>query len=53
MNKRENQIPPKRDYPPFWEKFIPIALIIIGIIIVILILVILSVALGVLPVAGF
>ena len=51
MNKRENQTPPKRHYPPFWEKFIPVALIIIVVIIAILILVILSVALGVLPTA--
>ena len=53
MKKPEKQTAPKRHYPPFWEKFIPIALIIIGIIIVILILVILSVALGVLPAGGF
>lgn len=51
MEKRENQTPQKRRYPPFWEKFIPVALIIIVVIIAILLLVVLSVALGLLPTA--
>jgi hypothetical protein len=44
-----NKIPKKskkRSYPPFWEKFIPIALIIITAIIAFLIFVTIRVALG-------
>lgn len=52
MNKRENQTPLKRRYPPFWEKFIPIALGIIAVIIVILLLIIIAIALGVFPGSG-
>ena len=51
MKNPDQQTKPKRHYPPFWEKFIPVALIVIVVIIAILILVILSVALGVLPTA--
>ena len=36
----------KRRYPPFWEKFIPVALIIIVWIIAFLIFIIIRVALG-------
>ena len=49
MKNPEKKTIPRRNYPPFWEKFVPVALIIIMIIIAILILVILSVALGLLP----
>jgi hypothetical protein len=52
MNKRENQTPHKRRYPPFWEKFIPIALGIITVIIVILLLIIIAIAFGFFPGAG-
>jgi len=37
---------PGRQYPPFWEKFIPAALIFITLIIVLLIIIIIRVALG-------
>ena len=49
MNKRENQTPLKRRYPPFWEKFIPIALGTIVVIIIILLLIAIAVATGIFP----
>jgi hypothetical protein len=39
----------KRPYPPFWEKFIPVAVLIISAIIAFLIFVIIRVALGMPP----
>jgi len=39
-----------RKYPPFWEKFIPIFLTLIGLALVVLLLVALSVVLGYFPV---
>ena len=48
----ENPTPPKRQYPPFYEKFVPIALGIIVVIILILLLVVFSVVLGIFPGAG-
>ena len=39
----------KREYPPFWEKFIPVALIVITGIVVFLLIVIICVALGIFP----
>jgi hypothetical protein len=42
----------KRQYPPLYERLVPIALGILAAIIVILLLVIFSVALGVFPGAG-
>jgi hypothetical protein len=46
MAKKKTQNPIKRKYPPFWEKFIPVALILITGIIAFLIFVIIRVALG-------
>ena len=48
----KNPDPPKRQYPPFFEKFVPIALGIIVVVIVILLVIIFSVALGLFPGAG-
>ena len=48
----EKSTPPKRQYPPFYEKFVPIALGIIVVIILILLLVVFSVVLGIFPGAG-
>ena len=39
----------KRQYPPFWEKFIPGALVVITGIIILLLIVIISIALGIFP----
>jgi hypothetical protein len=50
--ERDEQARPKRQYPPFYEKVVPIALVVIVIAIVILLLVIVGVALGLLPGAG-
>lgn len=38
--------PRQRRYPPFWEKFIPAALLVIAVIIVLLVFVTVRVALG-------
>ncbi len=45
----ENSSPPKRRYPPVYEKIIPIALGVIVVAIVVLLLVIVGVLAGVLP----
>lgn len=49
MNEKDNRPAPKRQYPPFWEKVVPIALIIIVLAVVILLLVVVAVALGLFP----
>jgi hypothetical protein len=49
MNDKDNHKPPKRQYPPFYEKAVPIALGIIAIAIVVLLLIIVGVALGLFP----
>jgi hypothetical protein len=49
MNDRDDRTPPKRQYPPFFEKAVPIALAIIVAAIVILLLIIVGVALGLFP----
>jgi hypothetical protein len=46
MAKKKTQNPIKRKYPPFWEKFIPVAVILIAGMIAFLIFVIIRVALG-------
>ena len=43
---------PKRQYPPFYERFVPIALGIIAVIVVVLLLIIFAVALGLFPGTG-
>ena len=52
MSDKEDRPPPQRQYPPFYERYVPIALGIIVVIIVILLLIIFSVALGLLPGTG-
>jgi hypothetical protein len=42
----------KRRYPPFYERFVPIALGIIALVIIVLLLIIVSVALGAFPGGG-
>ena len=49
MNDKDNHTPPKRQYPPFYEKAVPIALGVIAITIVVLLLIIIGVALGLFP----
>lgn len=49
MSGGNDGAPPKRQYPAFWEKAVPVALGVIGIAIVILLVIILAVALGLLP----
>ena len=52
MNDKHDAPRPKRQYPPLYERLVPIALAIIAVIIVVLLLIILSVALGLFPGAG-
>jgi hypothetical protein len=52
MKNNQNHSPKKRQYPPFWERFVPIAVSIILGIVVILILIILAVAIGLIPNSG-
>jgi hypothetical protein len=49
MHDKDNHTPPTRQYPPFYEKAVPIALGIIAVVIVVLLLVIIGVALGLFP----
>lgn len=49
MKEPEVRTTPDRRYPPFWEKFIPIALGTIAVIIVILLLIAIAVATGIFP----
>jgi len=49
MPNKSKKLQTKREYPPFWEKFIPVALIVITVIVVFLLIVIISVALGIFP----
>ena len=52
MKINEYQSPNKRQYPPFWEKFVPIAIGIIVVIVIILIIIIIAYALGLFPSSG-
>ena len=52
MYDKDNHTPPKRQYPPFYEKAVPIALAIIAIAIVVLLTIIFGVALGLFPGEG-
>lgn len=52
MPEKDNHTPPKRQYPPFYEKLVPIALAIIAIAIVVILVIIVGVALGLFPGAG-
>jgi hypothetical protein len=52
MQDREHKTSPKREYPPIYEKLVPIALLIIVVAIVILLIVVLGVLLGLFPGAG-
>lgn len=53
MSDKDKRAPAKRQYPPFYEKAVPIALGIIALIIVALLLVILGVAVGLFPGVGY
>jgi len=52
MYDKDNDASPKRQYPPFYERIVPIALGIIALAIVVLLLIIVGVALGLFPSAG-
>jgi hypothetical protein len=52
MPEEDKHTPPKRQYPPFYEKAVPIALVIIVFIILALLLIIFGVALDLFPGGG-
>ena len=52
MSDQDNHKPPKRHYPPLYEKLVPIALGIILALIVVLLLIIFGAALGLFPGSG-
>jgi hypothetical protein len=52
MDEQDNRTPPKRQYPPLYEKVVPVALGVIAMIIVVLVLIIFAVALGLFPGSG-
>ncbi len=45
----DNRKRPQEEYPPFWEKFVPIALLVIAAFILVLLVVTALVALGLFP----
>jgi hypothetical protein len=47
--KQGNPQPPKRRYPAFWEKAVPIVLAVIVLAVVLLLVVVFAVATGLLP----
>ena len=49
MSEEEKTAPSERQYPPIYEKLVPIALVVIVALVIILLLIILGVALGLLP----
>jgi hypothetical protein len=49
MYDKNNHTPPQRQYPPFYEKAVPIALGIVAIAIIVLLFIIIGVALGLFP----
>ena len=49
MPEEDKATPPKREYPPLYEKVIPVALVIIVIVVVSLLLITIGVALGLFP----
>jgi len=52
MSDQDNHTPPKRQYPPLYEKLVPIALGIILALIIVLLLIIFGAALGLFPGSG-
>jgi hypothetical protein len=49
MSNQDEKQPSKRQYPPLYEKILPVAMALIAIAIVIVLLVAISVALGLFP----
>ena len=46
MSDRDLKQKPRREYPPLFERIVPIALILIGLAIIVILVIILGVALG-------
>jgi hypothetical protein len=49
MSDREAKKPSGRQYPPVYEKIVPIALVLIAIAILVILVIVVSVALGLFP----
>ena len=52
MSEKKQRTSPKRQYPPLYEKVVPLALGIIVVAIIVLLAIIVSVALGLFPGSG-
>lgn len=52
MDRREEDTPGRREYPPLYEKLVPIALVVLAVIIVVLILIVFAVLAGLFPGGG-
>jgi hypothetical protein len=52
MGEKDQSTPGKRQYPPLYERVIPIALGVIVVVIIVLLFVIVGIALGLFPNAG-
>ena len=49
MSQSTDKPPTKRQYPPLYEKIVPVALVLIGIGVVLMVIVAIGVALGLFP----
>jgi hypothetical protein len=52
MHEQKKPDPPKRQYPAFYEKAVPIALGLILVVIIVLLLIVFAVVFGLFPSAG-
>ena len=52
MSDRDRDVSRRHQYPPFWDKAVPIAVGIIVVVIIILLVIIVGVALGLFPGIG-
>jgi hypothetical protein len=49
VNGTSSKSSPKRRYPPFWEKAVPVFVVVMGVVILIMLVITIAVALGVFP----
>jgi hypothetical protein len=49
MPDRDSVQPPKKAYPPLYERILPVAMVLIGLAILVVLLIIFLVALGLIP----
>jgi hypothetical protein len=49
MSDKEPKQQPRREYPPLFERIVPVALVLIGLAIIVVLVIIFGVALGLFP----